>query len=214
MAKFHSPRYKSVRLISSAACLCTKTYSRPYNYPPPLDSTQAQAPPHISQWMVRTYANVCERKIVPVMLAELTLRRDLTTRHKTLHHNQTRQLQNENKHLQAFLPRTSGFTKLPTELQIKIWRYSFPGSRVIQVHCRNDGSYFFSGTSPPAAFHTCRISRNEALSNYEPLFDKIRDSRAISQDRFISIPFSTPYISQRLSIADLYIWNSLKAFLM
>lgn len=62
------------------------------------------------------------------------------------------------------------FGDLPSELRYEIWRYSFPGPRIIQVHYRQDETFFFSGASLPVALHVCSESRLQALSVYKPLF--------------------------------------------
>ena len=64
----------------------------------------------------------------------------------------------------------TSFGDLPNELRDEIWRYSFPGPRIIQVHYRQDKTFFFSGVSIPVALHVCSDSRKHALSVYKPLF--------------------------------------------
>src|SRR4051794_7612788 len=60
---------------------------------------------------------------------------------------------------------------LPTELQIKIWHYTLPAPRIIQLHNLN-GSFSFRGACPPPALHTCQLSREVALSVLEPTFTR------------------------------------------
>jgi hypothetical protein len=61
------------------------------------------------------------------------------------------------------------FTGLPTELQIKIWHYTLPAPRIIQLHNLN-GFFSFHGARPPPALHTCQLSRKVTLSVFEPTF--------------------------------------------
>jgi hypothetical protein len=63
------------------------------------------------------------------------------------------------------------FPNVPAELQIKIWRCALPGPRIIQLHYLN-GSFSFHGARPPPALHTCRTSREAALSVFEPAFTR------------------------------------------
>ncbi|KAF8846612.1 hypothetical protein BDZ45DRAFT_682421 [Acephala macrosclerotiorum] len=63
------------------------------------------------------------------------------------------------------------FPTLPAELQIKIWRYTLPGPRIIQLQYSKSSSSFH-GTRPPPALHTCRTSREIALSVFEPAFTR------------------------------------------
>jgi hypothetical protein len=61
------------------------------------------------------------------------------------------------------------FPKLPKELQIKLWTCALPGPRIIQLYYLNS-AFFFRGARPPPVLHTCRTSREVALTVFEHAF--------------------------------------------
>jgi hypothetical protein len=68
------------------------------------------------------------------------------------------------------------FPNLPPELRIKIWHFSLPGPRIIEVKPLADGpfserAFHFNGAHPPPVLGACRESRGIALSVYKPLFE-------------------------------------------
>lgn len=73
------------------------------------------------------------------------------------------------------------FPKLPKELQMKIWKCALPGPRIIQLHYLNS-AFFFRGARPPLVLHTCRTSREVALTVFERAF--------ASNDKPICIDFA------------------------
>jgi hypothetical protein len=73
-------------------------------------------------------------------------------------------------------PKFTVFPDLPTELQIKIWKCALPGPRIIQLHYLN-GASFFGGARPPPILHTCRASREVALTVFERAF--VRNDKPI-----------------------------------
>jgi hypothetical protein len=62
------------------------------------------------------------------------------------------------------------FPKLPLEVQRKIWYYTLPGLRIIQVHHLADYTFLFNGAGPLPALHTCQTSREVACSVFETAF--------------------------------------------
>jgi hypothetical protein len=66
-------------------------------------------------------------------------------------------------------PMFTPFPNLPTELQIKIWRCALPSPRIIQLYYLH-GAFSFHGARPPPVLHTCRTSREVALTVFEPAF--------------------------------------------
>ncbi|CZR69133.1 uncharacterized protein PAC_19033 [Phialocephala subalpina] len=68
-------------------------------------------------------------------------------------------------------PTFTFFPTLPTELQIKIWRYTLLGPRIIQLQY-SKGSSSFHSARPPPALYTYRTSREVALSVFEPAFTR------------------------------------------
>jgi len=61
------------------------------------------------------------------------------------------------------------FPNLPTALQIKIWRCALSGPLIIQIYYLNS-AFFFCGAPPPPILHTCRTSREVALTVFERAF--------------------------------------------
>lgn len=93
------------------------------------------------------------------------------------------------------------FRNLPPELQLKIWHYSLPGPRIIEVAYRGDLDCFFNGARPPPVFQACQDSREVALSIYKPL-------SAILQDWPLGNPLKTlPPIYFNLVHDIIYISN-------
>ncbi|KAH7378934.1 hypothetical protein BKA64DRAFT_686970 [Cadophora sp. MPI-SDFR-AT-0126] len=83
-------------------------------------------------------------------------------------------------------PTFTRFPNLPVEVQSKIWHYSLPGPRIIQVARRDgsdgsDRSFCFTGAHPPAALHTCQTSREVACSVLTPAFalDNSRPNKSL-----------------------------------
>lgn len=81
------------------------------------------------------------------------------------------------------------FLKLPTELRLKIWRYSFPDGCYVQLRApclcwwakrewrlpnpndhRGLGITHFDKQTGPETFRVCREAREETLRHYIPLF--------------------------------------------
>jgi hypothetical protein len=65
------------------------------------------------------------------------------------------------------------FSKLPRELQNRIWRYSLPTPRNFKIHFVGKVDHYqepisLIGTGPPKALYICRESREEALLIYKP----------------------------------------------
>jgi hypothetical protein len=89
------------------------------------------------------------------------------------------------------------FSDLPTELQIKIWRHALPGPRIIQLHYLN-GTFSFHGACPPPLLHTCRISREVALSIFEPAFT--RDGQRVPI--YIDLAHDTLYLAADLEMCE------------
>jgi hypothetical protein len=58
------------------------------------------------------------------------------------------------------------FTKLPSELRIKIWTACFPEPRVVSVRYNRTARQYTSKTAPPALLHVCSESRTLFLSTY------------------------------------------------
>ena len=56
---------------------------------------------------------------------------------------------------------------LPIELRTVIWELAIPEERVIEIHVKKDSNSYFTDTNIPAALHTCRESRVQALEEYE-----------------------------------------------
>ena len=90
--------------------------------------------------------------------------------------------------LKAYAPCTfHAFPNLPPELQNMIWRYSLPGSRVIQaayIQGKNyaKGSFVFWHALPPTALHVCQNSRREALHFYKPLSQSVSTNNTFEYD--------------------------------
>lgn len=79
------------------------------------------------------------------------------------------------------------FPTFPPELQNMIWRYSLPGSRVIQaayIQGKNyaKGSFVFWHALPPTALHVCQNSRREALHFYKPLSQSVSTNNTFEYD--------------------------------
>jgi len=58
------------------------------------------------------------------------------------------------------------FTKLPSELRIKIWKFCFPEPRVVSVRYNRTANQYTSNTAPPALLHASSESRSLFLSTY------------------------------------------------
>ncbi|EPE29431.1 hypothetical protein GLAREA_00591 [Glarea lozoyensis ATCC 20868] len=61
------------------------------------------------------------------------------------------------------------FMRLPSELRIKIWRYNFPGPRVVAVRYARGQNRYVSDRAPPVLLHVSSESRSVFLSTYEAL---------------------------------------------
>jgi hypothetical protein len=96
------------------------------------------------------------------------------------------------------------FQALPVELQRKIWHYTLPGPRIIQVYRRgSDGPFYFNGARPPVALHTCRTSRAVACSIFKAAFTHDNTNKPLSpiyidfaHDTIFTIPcgpWTAPY---------------------
>jgi hypothetical protein len=62
------------------------------------------------------------------------------------------------------------FNNLPTELRIKIWKYLFPGPRVVSIRFNRAYKQYTTTAAPPTLLHTSPESRAVFLSSYTPLF--------------------------------------------
>jgi hypothetical protein len=58
------------------------------------------------------------------------------------------------------------FTRLPSELRIKIWKSCFPEPRVVPVRYNCTAKQYTSTTPPLALLHVCSESRSLLLSTY------------------------------------------------
>ena len=58
------------------------------------------------------------------------------------------------------------FADLPTELRIRVWRLSFPESRVVPVRYNGTAKQYTSKIPPPALLHACSESRSLFLETY------------------------------------------------
>ncbi|KAH6677584.1 hypothetical protein B0J14DRAFT_636261 [Halenospora varia] len=61
----------------------------------------------------------------------------------------------------------SGSKKLPFEIRVKIWKYTFPDPRDMDIaYCVESGGSLNGPDAPPVALLVCRESRSEALREY------------------------------------------------
>ncbi|KAM5345502.1 hypothetical protein ACJ41O_011364 [Fusarium nematophilum] len=85
--------------------------------------------------------------------------------------------------LQAPADAFDHFSRLPTELRLKIWNYNLPQTRLVPVRCGSswpgceDSPSWTGCTSPaeiPANLHACAESRAETLKHYRLEFGFVR----------------------------------------
>jgi hypothetical protein len=70
------------------------------------------------------------------------------------------------------------FPMFPPEIQLKIWRYTFPGPRVVSIRYDNDDRAYSSSATPPVALFICKQSREEAKRFWQLTFgSKIDEGR-------------------------------------
>jgi hypothetical protein len=64
------------------------------------------------------------------------------------------------------------FPKFPTEIQLKIWGYTFPNARVINIRYDSKDDAYTSSATPPVALFVCKQSRDEAKRFWKLTFGK------------------------------------------
>jgi hypothetical protein len=122
------------------------------------------------------------------------------------------------------------FTSLPSELRIKIWKYSLPEPRVVPVRYNRAAKQYTSTTAPPALLHVCSESRSLFLSTYtkfvlSPKYDSavfvdferdhiFFDNLDCSPEGDLSLDLAkSPHRDRILSCAiDSQVWEILRVF--
>jgi len=79
-------------------------------------------------------------------------------------------------------PQFHPFPRLPSELRIKIWKYTFPEPRVVPVRYNRAVQQYTSTSEPPALLHVCAESRSLFLDTYTNLILAPRYKSAIFVD--------------------------------
>lgn len=71
------------------------------------------------------------------------------------------------------------FSKFPAEIQIKIWKYTFPGKRIVRVKYNAEEEAYMSSANPPVALFVCKQSRDEAKKFWQLTFGSTVDNGRI-----------------------------------
>lgn len=89
------------------------------------------------------------------------------------------------------------FPQLPVELQLKIYRFTFPQGRVIELHMRDSEEEWYTClyNQTPIALQICRASRQEALLAYRELSFPGKSPEERGLKLYINLNIDTIYIS-------------------
>jgi hypothetical protein len=71
------------------------------------------------------------------------------------------------------------FPLFPREIQLKIWRYSFPGGRAVNITYDPNDDDYKSNAIPPVALFVCKQSREEAKRFWQLTFGSTIDNGRI-----------------------------------
>jgi hypothetical protein len=71
------------------------------------------------------------------------------------------------------------FPNFPLEIQLKIWRHTIPGTRVVSIRYDADDGAYTSSANPPVALFVCKQSREEAKRFWQLTFGSTIDNGRI-----------------------------------
>jgi hypothetical protein len=94
------------------------------------------------------------------------------------------------------------FPKLPVELRFKIWKLALPGTRVVAINFDYESETITSSARIPAALHTCRESRLEALKVYKLTFGYLMDPGKVYFNPFSDILLYTCMCDENTEFDD------------